>query len=245
MNAGLQYIDGVLKLVELLKTEEQEQLSQAAQLIADAIEQGRTLHAFGTGHSHMLALELFYRAGGLASVNPILEEGLMLHRNAVQSTDLERLEGLASVIFKQQSAKEGDVIIIASNSGRNAVNIEMALEAKASGLKVIAITSLKHAEASSSRHSSGKRLHEVSDVVIDNHGCIGDASVEIPGSPIRVAPTSTVSGALIMNAIVAEVVQLLVQRGVTPDLYASSNMDAGDEHNRRLIDKYKGAIRSL
>ncbi|BBH21927.1 hypothetical protein Back11_32720 [Paenibacillus baekrokdamisoli] len=245
MNAGSQYINGVLELVEVLKTKEREHLSQAAYLIADAIGAGQTLHAFGTGHSHMLAEELFYRAGGLACVNPILEEGLMLHRNAVQSTDLERLEGLAAVLLKQQSAQAGDVIIIASNSGRNAVNIEMALEAKARGLKVIAITSLNHAEASSSRHSSRKRLHEVSDVVIDNHGCIGDASVDIPGLAIRVSPTSTVSGALIINAIVAEVVELLVQRGVTPDLFASSNMDSGDEHNRRLIEKYKGVVRSL
>ncbi|SEN81611.1 sugar isomerase domain-containing protein [Paenibacillus sp. OV219] len=245
MNAGLHYIDGILELIGTLKAKEQENLSQAALLIADAIESGRTLHAFGTGHSHMLAEELFYRAGGLASVNPILEEGLMLHRNAEQSTDLERLEGLAAVIFKQQAARSGDVIIIASNSGRNAVNIEMALEAKACGLKVIAITSLKHAEAASSRHSSGKRLHEVSDVVIDNHGCIGDAAVSIPGLAIKVSPTSTVSGALIVNAIVAEVTDLLLQRGVTPDLFASSNMDNGDDHNRRLIDKYKGVIRSL
>lgn len=245
MNAGTHYIDGVVRLVEQLKAKEDGNLSQAALLIADAIEAGRTLHVFGTGHSHMLAEELFYRAGGLACVNPILEEGLMLHRNAEQSTELERLEGLASVLFKQQSPQAGDVIIITSNSGRNAVNIEMALTAKASGLKVIAITSLNHANASSSRHSSGNRLHEVSDVVIDNQGCIGDASVEIPGLPIKVAPTSTVLGACIVNAIVAEVVELLLQREIMPDLFASSNMDGGDAHNRRLLDKYKGVVRSL
>ncbi|WP_227872120.1 SIS domain-containing protein [Paenibacillus albus] len=244
MNAGAEYIDGILQLVEKLKANI-EPLNQSAQLITDAIEAGRTLHVFGTGHSHMLAEELFYRAGGLACVNPILEEGLMLHRSAVQSTELERLEGLASIILKQQSPQEGDVIIIASNSGRNAVNIEMALAAKASGLKVIAITSLNHAGASSSRHSSGKRLHEVSDVVIDNYGCIGDASVEIPGLPIKVSPTSTVLGACIANAIVAEVVMLLMKRGFTPELFASSNMDGGDEHNRRLLAKYKGVVRSL
>ncbi|REE85294.1 putative phosphosugar-binding protein [Paenibacillus taihuensis] len=245
MNAGAQYIDGIATLVGELKAKESGNLSQAALLIVDAIEAGRTLHVFGTGHSHMLAEELFYRAGGLACVNPILEEGLMLHRNAVQSTELERLEGLASVLLKQQSPKVGDVIIIASNSGRNAANIEMALSAKASGLKVIAITSLNHANASSSRHSSGKRLHEVSDVVIDNQGCIGDAAVEIAGLPIKVSPTSTVLGACIVNAIVAEVVELLLHRGMMPDLFASSNMDGGDAHNRRLIDRYKGVVRSL
>lgn len=245
MTAGSRYLNGLRTLFHELEQVELKNIQQAAKVIADAIIAGRMLHVFGTGHSHMLAEELFYRAGGLACINPIMEEGLMLHRNAVQSTDLERLEGLASIIFKQQSAKAGDVIIIASNSGRNAANIEMALVAKAHGLSVIAITSLNHAGSSDSRHSSGKKLHEISDIVIDNHGCIGDASVDIAGLDVKVAPTSTVIGAAIVNAIVAEVVELIVKDGKVPEVFASSNTDTGEQYNSQLIQQYKGVVRSL
>lgn len=243
--AGTRYILKVFELAEAVLAEEGENIRKAARMIAEAAGRGGLLHAFGTGHSYMLVEELFYRAGGFAFVNPIFEEGLMLHRGARQSTDMERMEGYASVILEHQPTSEGDVILIVSNSGRNAVNIEMAMEAKARGLKVVAITSLTHGAASPSRHSSGKRLHELSDVVIDNHGCVGDASIDVEGLAERVAPTSTAIGAIIVNAIVAEAAERMAGSGKPPDVFASSNGNAGEDHNERLIRKYKGVIRCL
>lgn len=243
--ASRNYMVNVIRLAETVLAEESGAIQEAAEAIADAASRGKLLHAFGSGHSHMLAEELFYRAGGPAFVNPILEEGLMLHRGARQSTDLERLEGYAAILLNHQPASPGDVILIFSNSGRNAVTVEMAMAAKEKGMKVVAITSLRHAQASRSRHSGGQKLHEVSDIVIDNHGCIGDASVDIEGTGYKAAPTSTTIGALIVNAIVAEAAERLAQRGFDPELFASSNGDDGDGRNEALIAKYKGVVKCL
>jgi uncharacterized phosphosugar-binding protein len=121
----------------------------------------------------------------------------------------------------------------------------MAMEARKRGLAVIAVVSRKHAEASASRHRSGKRLHEVSDVVIDNGGAVGDAAVDIAGLPVRAAATSTAIGAAIVQAIMAEAAERLASRGQPPDLFASSNADGGDERNRAVAARYEGAIRCL
>ncbi|SFT20653.1 SIS domain-containing protein [Paenibacillus sp. BC26] len=245
MTAALRYFAQLEELLATVMDREIHAIREAAGKIAHALMNGGRLHLFGTGHSHMIAEELFYRAGGLANVNPIFLEGLMLHANALQSTELERLPGLARIVFDQQQTCEGDVLIIASNSGRNAVNIEMALIARERGLHVVALTSLKHSASATSRHSSGKLLYQVCDTVIDNHGIIGDASIAVDGFPRRVAPTSTAIGAAIVNAIVAETVELMVKGGSMPEVFASSNADGGDSINQSLVHKYRGVIRAL
>ncbi|WP_308637598.1 SIS domain-containing protein [Paenibacillus silvisoli] len=245
MTAAVRYVAQLEQLLATVLKEEMDAIRKAAREIARSFMNGDRLHVFGTGHSHMIAEEFFYRAGGLANVNPILMDGLMLHAGALQSTELERLSGLARVIFDQQQAEAGDVLIIASNSGRNAVNIEMAMLARERGLHVIALTSLAHSKSTTSRHFSGKLLYEVCDTVIDNHGCIGDASVTVEGFPRSVAPTSTVIGAAVVNAIVAETVEVMVHAGTMPEVFASSNADGGDRTNQSLADKYRGVIRAL
>ncbi|HEY7525178.1 MAG TPA: SIS domain-containing protein [Candidatus Limnocylindrales bacterium] len=231
---GRAYLDLVQGLLASLARHEWANVERAANVLADALEAGREVHVFGTGHSHMLAEELFYRAGGLVRIRPILFEGLMLHASAPLSTSLERLPGLADALLVDHPIERGDVLIVASNSGGNAVSSELAGRARAAGATVIAITSLQHATSSAARANSERRIHELADVVIDNGGCAGDAAVQIAGLDQRVGPTSTVIGAAIVNAIVAETVQRLVDRGIRPEVYTSSNLEGGDAANARF-----------
>jgi len=240
-SAGQSYLRVATELVQRLETREWPNIEAAAVLIADAMAEGRVLHAFGSGHSHMFAEELFYRAGGFVRVRPVFFEGLMLHASAPLSTTLERVPGLATAILDDHQVEAGDVLLIASNSGSNAVVTEMAREARARGLRTIALTSIGHATSDAARHRPDARLHELVDVVIDNGGVVGDAAIAIDGVPTNVAPTSTVVGAAITNAIVAEAAERLVARGVVPEVFSSSNVAGGDAvnqgHLRRSDDR--------
>lgn len=231
---GQGYLATLERLLGRLRSEEWGNLSAAADLLVGAIASGHTVHAFGTGHSHMLAEELYYRAGGLVRVRPILFEGLMLHSSATLSTSLERLPGLAATLLDDHVVEAGDVVIVASNSGSNAVTSEIASGVRERGATVVAITSLNHATSTEALNSGRPRLHELADVVIDNGGIVGDAAVAIDGFEQRVAPTSTVVGAAILNAVVAETVQRLVIAGHHPEVYTSSNTSGGDEANSRF-----------
>ncbi|HEX5013298.1 MAG TPA: SIS domain-containing protein [Candidatus Limnocylindrales bacterium] len=233
--AGRRYLAEAGRLVGRLAGGEWPNLDAAATLVADALARGGDIHAFGTGHSHMLAEELFYRAGGFVRVRPILFEGLMLHVDAELSTSLERLPGLAATIVEHHPMAAGDVLVVASNSGGNAVVAELAGIARARGVKVIAIVSRAHATSAAARAHGAANLGEIADVVIDNGGAPGDAAVAIEGLERRVGPTSTVVGAAALNAIVAEAAERLVARGIRPDVFLSSNMDGGDEANLRLL----------
>ncbi|WP_236082189.1 sugar isomerase domain-containing protein [Acidipropionibacterium jensenii] len=150
----------------------------ASRLICDTLSAGGRWWVFGTGHSHMIAEEFYGRAGGLTDIHPILEPALMLHESLTKSTLLERRAGLADDLLEVHGLTRGDVIVIASNSGRNAVPVEMAEGAQQRGVAVIAITSMAHSRSVTSRAPSGKKLFELADVVIDNCGTPGDAAVD-------------------------------------------------------------------
>ncbi|GAB2666278.1 sugar isomerase domain-containing protein [Kribbella swartbergensis] len=195
-------------------------ITRAAELVVDA----NVFWVFGTGHSHVIAEELYGRAGGLADVRAVLEPGLMLHEGLLKSSLLERLPGLADVLLQTHEIGAGDAVLIASNSGRNAVPVEFALGAKAKGAHVIALTSMRHSTAVSSRAPGGRRLFEVADVVIDNCGEPGDALIEVDGSPERTGATSTLVGALLVQALTVEIVTKLVERGRTPNILRSQNV---------------------
>ncbi|WSU85601.1 SIS domain-containing protein [Streptomyces globisporus] len=200
-------------------------ISEAGQALGSAIASGRQIWAFGTGHSHMLAEEIYFRAGGLAGVRPVLEPSLMLHEGPEKSSELERLTGLADVLLNTHPVTAGDIVIVASNSGRNAVPVEFAAGARERGAIVIAITSMAHAEAVASRVPDGRKLYQVADIVIDNCGIPGDACIPVEGTEHRTGATSTVTGALIIQAIVCEAVAALRQKGVDVPLLRSNNLD--------------------
>lgn len=245
MKKYLEYIEKVKVIIEKISTDGAESIEKAAQLFADSLIEGRRIFLFGTGHSHMLCEELFYRAGGLLNIQPILIDTLMLHISASGSTVAERDEGMAERIFSDYSMKENDTVVIISNSGRNGVVVDMALLCKEKGLNVIALTNLEHTFSSDSRHKSGKRICEIADVVLDNGGQVGDACMEIENVEGRICPTSTVCGALILNSVVAQAVDICAKQGFYPDHFASSNIDGGDEINDRFIEKYKKEIKHL
>jgi len=244
MNACEKYYAVAREQLEQVFATQRAAIDQAAAWLGEALANDRWLYAFGTGHSHMLAEEIFYRAGGLAHAVPILDDQLMLHKEAIEATFLERIEGYAAKLLKLYPVERGDVLIVASNSGRNAVPIELALTGRERGLKVIVITNLAHTRAWPSRHASGKRLADAGDLVIDNCGVEGDACVELPGMLSAVGPTSSITGAFIVNAIIVQGIENTLARGVAPEIYISSNTN-GDDHNDKLLQKYKSRIRHL
>jgi uncharacterized phosphosugar-binding protein/N-acetylglucosamine kinase-like BadF-type ATPase len=220
-------------------------LDSAAEAVARCVAGGGLVHTFGTGHSHLLAEELFYRAGGIAAVDPILVEPLMLHAGAVASTEQERRSGYAAEILAAHDVREGDVMLIASNSGGNRVSTELASLARERGAVVVAVTSLAHATSSIARAVDEPRLHELADIVLDNGGAPGDAAVTIPGTTTAVGPTSTVVGAALLQAVVAEAVARLVARGVDPGVFRSANTEGGDAANAELVARFSDRVRAL
>lgn len=230
------YIDAVGENIARLLDTEREALDAAADTIAHAIEQGNGVFSFGASHSFMLTEEMVYRTGGLMLINPIYPHGMNLQvRPMTLTSRIERVEEYGRVLLDNSPAKEGDVLIIASTSGRNAVALDMALAARDVGIQTIGITSMEYSQNVESRHSSGKRLFELVDQVIDNCAPLGDAAVSFEDFPQRSGPLSTVLGCTIVNAIVCGVIERLLERGITPPVFISANVEGGDEHNASLL----------
>ena len=240
MNTAARYFAyAQLKLQEILE-HEMPNIQKAADFVTESCKNGGKFYVFGSGHSHMVAEELYLRAGGLALVHGILPPELMLHEMPNKSTYLERVEGYSQALVELYRVEEKDTVMVISNSGRNAVPVEMCLAAKAKGAKVIAMTSMKHSSGCTSRHSSGKKMYEIADVTIDNCADPGDAGFPIEGLNSTIGPTSSVTGITIAQALVCQVVDNLVKAGIEPPVFKSSNVDGGDEHNNRMFDKYYG-----
>lgn len=237
------YLHNIQGILDLVLDTQLGVMEEAAQVIAKALQAERKLYVFGCNHAGILAQELFYRSGGLVPVHPIFAPGLHLDAIPISlTTDVERLEGYGRRIMEQHRLAQDDVLIIHSVSGRNAVSIDAALCARERGTFVIGLTNLNTSQHVESRHSSGKNLFEVCDLVIDNCGAHGDAAMEMEDFPQKFAPTSTSVGSAILNAVIAEVVSIYVQDGKTPPVFISSNVAGGDEHNAQLMEVYRNKI---
>ena len=214
------------------------ELTRAGTWVADVVAAGDLVYTLGSGHSLLIATELYYRAGGLANFDVIHDKTF---------GRAERLPGYAKILLDSYPVSARNLLILVSNSGRNELTVEMALEAKARGIRTIAITSLAHSLSAAPRTTSGLRLCEVADLVIDNCGRPGDASLDLPSSqePIIVAPTSTAAGIFIANSIVALAVQELLDRNLDPPVFASANIDGGDTKNDRLLRFLRERVRGL
>lgn len=240
---ALEYAHAMQAVLDSVVEQEMGKILQAADVIANAVAQDGILYTFGTGHSHVVAEDVAYRAGGLVPVDAILEASLTGHEKVRQSEFMERVEGMAAVILDYYKPSAKDVMVIISNSGRNAAPVEMAMGARQRGMPVIAITSLAHSQGTTSRHSSGKKLYELADIVIDNHCIKGDAMINMEGLPMPVGAGSGVAGLLIMHTIIVQTIQTLLDRGIQPPVFMSGNLDGAEKINVPLRERYKGRVK--
>lgn len=232
------YMARIQSLLQQIAATQMTAIGAAVDAMVAALRQDGVIYLFGTGHSHMLAEEGHYRAGGLASVCPVLSSALMLHEGAVTSTHLERTSGVGPVALNRYAIGERDVIVIFSNSGVNAVPVETALAAKAKGMTVIAVVALDYA-ATVPAGPTGRKLADIADIVIDNQGVPGDALVAVGDSGLRTGPASTITGAFLLNAILTEVAWRIAAEGGQPPVYVSANMPGAVAHNAALVARYR------
>ena len=240
---GSCYISVVNETIARAWNSQQEKIAAAAEQIAEAIKRKNNVFIFGCSHAGILSEEVFYRTGGLAVINPIFFPGFMLNTKPVTMTSrLERIPGIGRMLLLENHLRKGDVLLIHSVSGRNTVPVEMAIEASKTGVYVIALTNMEYSSGAASRHPSGKKLYEVSDLVLDNCGVPGDAAIRLEGLEEAVGPTSTAVGAALMNGLIIEVVEKLINDKIVPPVFLSANRDGGDEHNRKIFKEYKDNI---
>lgn len=228
-------------LFESIVKANEKSIPKAIEWFAETLIKDRLIHTFGTGHSHMIGLELFVRAGGLANVNAMLDSSVMTAEGAKRSAEIERISGFSKVIWDQHKIAKGDLFLIISNSGRNAMPIEMALLAKKNGNKVIAITSMSQSKLYPSRISSQPKLYEIADLVLDNQAPSGDVLLEIGNG--RTGPASTLSGCFLVNLIATEAMKKAHSQGVKLPIYYSQNIDGYS--NEELYKRYGKRIKHL
>jgi uncharacterized phosphosugar-binding protein len=209
-----------------------ESIPAAAERIARAVAEDRIVHVFGSGHSQLVALDVVGRAGGFANVNPLFDP---LFGRA------ERVEKFAAALLSAHRFQPGDVLIVISHSGRNPAPVEVALQGRAQGLPVIAVTAVAFSRSLPSRHSSGRRLFELADVVLDTLGAPGDAAVALEPD-LSAGPTSTVVGAALLQAVMVEAAARLLAMGVHPPLFRSGNVEGADAQNQALRLRYHGRV---
>jgi len=237
--SGIQrYYESITRLQAEVIESQQVTLSQVAEKMAEVIARDGRIFLFGTGHSHLLVEETFFRAGGLAAAVPMFApQVLMLHESARMSSQLERLSELATPILDEYDPQPGEIFMVFADSGSNALPVQMAIEAKQRGLTTVWLGSLKYARIAP-LSVLGKKLYEVVDYVIDNGGTPGDAMMDVQGLPWRTAASSTLMGALVWNCLLTEIVQRLIKAGIEVPIFASYNLPGAIEHNQSILDKW-------
>lgn len=225
-NRVYDYVEKLLKEVEDTQSQNVEDVAAA---LADTIQKGGILQAFGAGHSYGCALELTHRAGGFIPSKNIKEPALGAY---------ESIEGVGTNFMKKVDVRSEDIVFVISNSGRNPLPIEVAIAAKQKGSKVVAVTSLEASKGLQSKHSGGKNLYEVADYVLDNRVPEGDSSIEMPGMDVKICGMSSISTAVVLEAVVYRAVEILLERGIVPPVYKSQNIDGGREYNEAIEKDY-------
>lgn len=233
--------ENFVSTLEIVRDTQKTEILQAAEIVADVIENDGIIYIFGCGHSHLVALDSFYRAGGLANVSAILDTDLMLHNGAAKSSKMEKMSGIAESVFERYCITEKDILFVISTSGKNAVPVEMAKTARAHGVKTISVVSTAYFN----EKSANEKLYECSDIYIDNCVCHGDAVVSIPGCKVKMGSVSTCVSSFVMQSVLIEGAAKAKERGADIPIYMSGNVENGAEYNSRLIKKYLPRIKHL
>lgn len=250
MSLTSDYLQSITAHLEQIQTTEYDAILQSAALLSEQIAQDKIIHvAAAGGHSNLATQEIFFRAGGLMHINPIIDEGTLLTNGALRSMAIERLPDYGKIVASNHNLQAGEVLLLINAYGINAAVLDIALEAKKKGLTVIAVTSVQHAQQTPldhpARHPSKQNLFEVADIVLDCKVQVGDAVVEIDGISQKVAAMSTFANSFILNALVIETVNLLAKQGIEPPIWKSGNATGGDAWNQQFITRFKDRIRLL
>ncbi|MFM9698612.1 SIS domain-containing protein [Streptomyces europaeiscabiei] len=241
---GGRFLDAAIGLLERVRDEEGEAVAAAGEMIAATVADGGRLFAFGAGHSSLAAQDLVYRAGGLALMNLLAVPGAVGVDvlPATLGSALERVDGLATAVLDTSPLRAGDLLVVISLSGRNALPVEMAAHARELGVQVIGVTSVAYATETASRHSSGTFLKDHCDLVLDSKIAVGDATLTLDAVPAPFAPASTVVTSAILQSVMATAAACLADRGIEPPLLRSGNVDGGLDWNDRVMREYGDRI---
>ncbi len=238
-----EYLNRINQILNEIRIHEKDNILKVKDLFVDAVKNKKSIYCFGSNHAGILSQELFFRAGGMVNINPIWANDLIVGMSsALHSAKMERLEGYGTLIGENIEFKSGDILLVHSVSGRNPVIVDLCLYAKSKEVIIVGITNLKYSRNVNSRHTSGKKLYDLSDIVIDNRGDIGDACVDV-GEGLKVGPSSTVAGVSIVNEIVVQTVLELKKQNYEPiPVFRSANQDGNDEINSKMVDHYRECI---
>ncbi len=249
MKAWESYFEQIDHIIEKVRTTQAGNIMKAAEILADTTEKGGIIYGFGTGHSHLVCDDAFWRAATPANYCALLEPSASGNQEITKSYYVENTYGIGKMIVDYHRITPNDCMIIISNSGNNIAPVDAALRAKEKGIPVIAITAVEYSDYLKTKHKDGVKLKDVADVVLDNCSLIGDAAVDIEGFEMKVGSTSTIPNVYLQNAILTQMVEILVKRGFRPDVYYNGHLAFMDEncadHNDRLVDKYFYRIRNL
>ena len=244
------YFEKLMENFKKVNDTQSENIRKAAKLMSDAIANDRLISVYGGGgHTTLCMGEMFFRAGGLSNINPIMETGLSVFNQALKYLELERTVNYGSAIMKYYDLKQNDVLIIFHNIGINPATIDAAMEAKKNGVKIIAISSSawqsEMPEDHFIRHPNKKNLFDYADVAIEDFNPVGDAVVTVPGLDTPIAPVSNIIDFYIAHLLEIETVKQCIDRGITPPVWSSANTPGGDEKNAAYLEKYKPRIKML
>lgn len=231
-----EYLNKITEILTKIENEESEPLAKCARLVADTIKGDGLIFTFGCGHSHIVGLDAFYRAGGLANVSPILDTDLMLHNGAAKSSRMEKMSGIAGEVLRRYTPARGDMIFIFSASGKNRVPIEMADAARAAGMTTVVVCSSEY-------EGRGGELARHGDVHIDCKVPYGDACIDVGAGTM--GGLSTAAACFILNSCLIEGARLAHEEGADVPIYLSGNVDGGRDHNVVLENKFLGRIKHL
>lgn len=235
------YCSIIIDVLDRIKSTQAEKIAEAAKIAARVIKNDGIIYIFGCGHSHLISLDSFYRAGGLANVSPMLDTDLMLHNGAAKSSNMEKMSGIAEKVFKRYALTKNDMLITVSTSGKNAVPTEMAIAATKNKIPNIAIVSSAYFEDK----TKIPKLYECADMYIDNCVPHGDAVMDITGSDVKMGSVSTSASSFVVQSILLEAADIAAKSGTNPPIYKSGNVDGGMEYNKELIERYMPRIKHL